>query len=87
MKIILLIILGSFLMSATKGCSIVKEGDYVGNIYPSQGVGRVRQVSQVCPLKTTAGANLPLDSRFDGWCIVPPDKCADYKTEYNSKCD
>lgn len=85
MKTVLLITICSFLMAA-KSCGNY-EGDTVGNLYPSQGVARVRTITQSCPLKTTSATMVALDSKFDGWCMVPPDKCGDYKTDYDSKCD
>lgn len=73
-----------FLMSA-KGCkSYPIEGNTVGIIYPNHNVARIRTIQNSCPLKVSDAKTVPL-TELSGWCVVPPEECARYTRDYESK--
>jgi len=84
MKLILLISLAVFLMSA-KSCNTPEiKGDVYARVYPSKGIARIRTVQNTCPTQLSAGTNVPIESLEDDGCWIPKDQCQRYEREYSA---
>lgn len=59
------------------------QGDTVGIVYPQYGIARIRTVAQNCPLKMTQAIEKPI-SEMAGWCVIPPEQCAQYSRDYET---
>lgn len=80
--------LGMLPLFSVSGCKTYRlEGDQVAMIYPQHGIARVRTITNSCPLKVTEAREIVIQE-LDGWCAVPPDQCAKYTRDYETKaCD